>query len=461
LKTGNQKVKIIILSVIILVALVPWVFILVRNLIGSDSRESPPAVIVNPTENPTPEPTPSPTPEPTPSPTPIPLPEPTPRRTPEPTPEPEPQERVIEILSEHKEIAEALDKISSKFNCVAVSLVVYDGEKKEYYSYQYGVAVIRTGRSLNTDTKFRVASLSKLVTAMCAMALVDKQMLDLDLDISYYLDYDVRNPNFPVTPITSRMLMQHTSSFYDSDDFLTSRQNDTSRTVRHLIEQNTSYKRRLPGIDYEYTNFGFSVLAAVCEMIYGKSLDIMAKELIFSPMGIDAAYLASSLEDTTNIAQIYNNNHTLSRSVNSLLNITDSGELGVDVHLAQGNLTISVIDYARLLAMLGGDGVFEGARILSSESVREINYPTKRTAFFEMGLSTRRSEVDFMPGNTAYWHTGSAYGTFAQYIYSVDATNRGVVVVTTGATTDRLENGMVRVCTELSETAWKQLNLGD
>ena len=454
MKTGNQKVKIIVLSVVILLALVPWVFILVRNLGSNEIRE--PVLTVTPT--PAEISTPVLTPEPTPEPTPVPTPEPTPEITPEPTPEPEPEERIIEILSEHAELAAALDAISSKFNPVAVSLVVYDGENKDYYSYQHGVAVIRTGREINADTKFRVASLSKLVTVMCAMALVDKQMLDLDLDISYYLEYDVRNPAFPATPITTRMLMQHTSSFYDSTDFLESRQSHTSKTAKQLIESNTSYKRNLPGTEYEYTNFGFSVLAAVCEMVYGKPLDILARELIFTPMGIDAAYIASRLDDTSNIAQIYNSNHALSRSVNSLLSTTDSGQLGVDVHLAQGNLTISVIDYARLLAMLGGDGVFEGVRVLSSEAVREINYPTKQTTFFELGLSTRRSEVDFMPGRTAYWHTGSAYGTFAQYIYSSDTTNRGVVVITTGATTGRLPNGMVRVCTELTETAWKRLD---
>jgi len=140
-----------------------------------------------------------------------------------------------------------------------------------------------------------------------------------------------------------------------------------------------------------------------------------------------------------------------------MLNTVDSSELGADVHLAQGNLTISLIDYARILTMFGAGGVFEGERILSSQSVLEINNADVNADRFYIGLSTRRSELDFMPEGIAYWHTGSGEGTYSQYIYSADDINRGIVIVTTGATTNRLGNGMVRVCTELAKEAWIQL----
>jgi len=462
----------IVLSVVILFALIPWFLILIRYLSNDRFREPAPDVIVNPVQSPsyvmTPEPTPTAppetltTPEPTPMPpTPTPTAPPETLTTPEPTPEPEPEERVTDILSERTEVANALDAVSRRFNAASVSLVVYDGDKKEYYSYQYGLADIRARRDLNIDTKFRVASLSKLVTAMCAMVLVDRQLLDLDADISQYLSYDVRNPAFSGKPITSRMLMQHTASFYDSDDFLSARYGSSGRSVRQLIERNNSFTRREPGTVYAYSNFGYSVLAAVCEKIYGKSFDILARELIFEPMGIDAAYVASRLEDTDNIAQIYNTGHSIGLSVQTMLNTVDSRELGTDVHLAQGNLTISIIDYTRILTMFGAGGVFEGERILSSQSALEINDATVNAGSFRIGLSTRLSELDFMPDSLAYWHTGSGEGTYAQYLYSADDTNRGIVVVTTGATTNRLGNGMVRFCTELAKAAWTQLGFDE
>ena len=452
---GNQKVKVIVLSIIMALALVPWLFILTRNLSDNETPEPTPDVNVDeslpilqvPASSPTPEP----------ERTPIPIPEPPPRRTPEPEPEPtpEPVERVIEIASEHTEVADAINTVSKSFNCAAVSMVVYDGDKKEFYTYEYGFADIAARRSVNAETKFRVASLSKLVTVICAMILVDEQRLDIDLDISYYLGYDVRNPYYPDIPITTRMLMQHTSSIFDSEDFRYSRQRTSVRPAKALLDAGTSYRQAEPGAEYEYSNFGYSLLAGLCEVIYGKKFDLLSREILFEPMGIDAAYVASRLEDKTNIAAIYNDRHSLSRSVQSILNVRDTEDLGRDVHLTHGSLVISILDYARILAMLGNDGVYEGVKLLSAESIDEINYTNVRGEEFEMGLGTRRSALEFMPRGEAFWHTGSAYGTFTQYVYSVNNTNTGVVVITTGAKTDRLPSGMVRVCTELAEAVWQ------
>jgi len=289
---------------------------------------------------------------------------------------------------------------------------------------------------------------------MCAMVLVDRGLLDLDADISDYLGYDVINPNSRDTPITTRMLMQHTSSLHDSNTFQSSRVNMSTISVKQLLDDSSSYRWRRPGAGFEYSNFGYSVLAAVCEMIYRKPFDVFAREVLFEPMDIDAAYVPHRLHDTENIANIYNENHLRTRSVKDQLDVIDSDTLGHDIHLAQGNLTISVIDYARVLAMLGNEGQLHDVRILSRESVQMINDTNVNTAAYQQGLSTRRSSLLFMPEGEAFWHTGSAYGTFAQYLYTVDGANKGIVIVTTGASTNRRQSGMLIFCNELSEAAW-------
>ena len=469
MKKGKPNVKVILLAAIITIALIPWLFILFRSV----ERDVPaPAASTEannisdtgadsslPVHTPTPEPTE--TPPLTPEPTTAPRPEPTPRPTPEPppTPDPGPEPRVISIAEINADLSSELDRISSRFNCVAVSLVAYDGDSGEYFTYVYGYASTGAERRMNIDTKMRVASLSKLTTVMAAMVLVDREMLDLDMDISYYLGYQVRNPNHPNTPVTTRMLMQHTSSLFDSSDFHASRERHSSRSAQQLLEAGTSFRGQ-PGVGFEYTNFGYSVLAAVCEMVYGSTFDILARELLFEPLGIDAAYVPNRLQDTANIASIYNASHSRTRNLQSQLNVNDSETPGHDIHLAQGNLTISPLDYAKLLTMLGNGGTFRGVRVLSPQSAREINDADERGVSYDQGLATRRSPVAFMPGGEAYWHTGSAYGTFAQYIYGIEGTNKGVVVVTTGARAERLSNGMLNICTELSETVWEHLRFG-
>jgi len=370
----------------------------------------------------------------------------------------EPADQIIDIAHMYPYLKEELDIIALQYNCVAISLVFFDGDIGEYYAYQYGYADLDEKRVIDADTKFRVASLSKLVTAVCAMVLVDEGKLDLDEDISKYLGYEVKNPEYPDTPITSRMLMQHMSSIFDSSAFHSSLAARVSESTQNLLEKSSSFRKRQPGTQFEYTNLGYSVLAAICEKLSEKMLDTLARDVIFDPLEIDAAYVSGNLQDKENIAVIYNSVHKPTRAVEAQLEITDSGGvLGHDHHLAQGGLVISAIDYAGILSMLGNDGIFHDVRILSPDSVRAINNTNAQGRAYKQGLATRYSFGVFMPDEGSYWHTGSAYGTFAQYIYSADGTNRGVVVITTGATTGRLSNRMFEVCTDLSRSAWEYL----
>lgn len=73
------------------------------------------------------------------------------------------------------------------------------------------------GQSLpvNDQTRFRVASISKLVVALGAMRLVEQGKLDLEADVGEYLGFALRNPAFPRVPIRVRHLLSHTSSLRD------------------------------------------------------------------------------------------------------------------------------------------------------------------------------------------------------------------------------------------------------
>jgi len=287
------------------------------------------------------------------------------------------------------------------------------------------------------------------------MVLVDEGLLDLDADISVYLGYDVINNSFPGTEITTRMLMQHTSSIFDSGAFQISRDRNTSESMRALLERGSSFRRTRPGSHFEYSNFGYAIMGAIIENVSGRVLDTYAQEVLFQPLGIDAAYITENLHNIDNIAAIYNERHVLTRSVEAQLEITGSGRLGHDLHIAQGSLIISPIDYARILTMLGNGGILYESRILSEESVREIHNTSVVGAAYEQGLATRFSFGDFRSNEGFFWHTGSAYGLFSQYMQIAPLTeNRGIVIVTTGATTGRELNGMVTICTELASVIW-------
>jgi len=446
-KDGKAAVIIIVLLLVIMIAAVPWYFIVSRNVFDPDSlgRTALPQ-------------------------------EPIDREIedeldaqleddeeleeelieePEPEPEPPMEDKITEIRTVDPELHRKLNAIASEYDAAAVSLAIFNSETGEYFTYENGHADIAARRSVDVNTKFRVASLAKLTTVICAMVLVDEGLLNLDSDISIYLGYEVVNTNYPGTEITTRMLMQHTSSIFDSGAFNTSRDNNTSDSVRFLLERGGSFRHNQPGTTFEYTNFGYSVLGAICENVSGKSLDTLAREVLFEPLGIDAAYVPENMQSTDNIAVLYNDRHEITQSVETQLEVTASETLGHDLHLAQGNLTITAIDYARILAMLGNGGMLRDVRILSQNAVRAIHETDVEGAGYRQGLATRYSFGDVFPGVGFYWHSGSGYGLLSQYMYSPPmSATRGVVVMTTGARNERNQSGMVGICTEMSAAVW-------
>ena len=365
--------------------------------------------------------------------------------------QPEPIELSVANVSESDSgLTDILDGIARDFNCVSVSLAFFDGAS-EYRTYQYGFADISARRYVEEETKFRIASLGKFVVVILAMTLVEEGKLDLDTDISEYLGYEARNPFFPETPITSRMLMQHTSSIYDDGAFQSGRRAYEADTTRTLLNMSTAHRERQPGTLHEYSDFAYAVLAAVCEGVSGKLLDELAAEALFEPMGIDAAFAAGNLNNK-NLATLYNSSHSQTRSVQTQLNQGASNELGHQHNLAIGNLTISALDYAKILKMLTDGGVYDGVRVLSEASVREIHNTDVAAEYYQQGLSTRFQDKAFM-GKGVYWHTGSAYGIFTQFMYCLD-TGKVVVVITTGTSGAREPNGMIKACLALSEPVW-------
>ena len=95
---------------------------------------------------------------------------------------------------------------------IASLSVVAIRDARVVYERQFGYRHIARADPANASTLYRIASITKLVTALGVMRLVEEGKLDLDEDVGKYLGYRVRNPHFPDVPITLRALLSHTSS---------------------------------------------------------------------------------------------------------------------------------------------------------------------------------------------------------------------------------------------------------
>src|SRR5688572_25221824 len=91
------------------------------------------------------------------------------------------------------------------------SFVAYDTQSR-IDTRHWGLADREANRTVSDKTAWPIASITKTLTATAAMTLVDQRRIDLDADITTYLD-DTRIPPFAGPPITLRRLLTHTSGF--------------------------------------------------------------------------------------------------------------------------------------------------------------------------------------------------------------------------------------------------------
>ena len=338
-----------------------------------------------------------------------------------------------------------LDQISKKYAAVGVQCaVIEDGFVTG--SYVYGMADLENKTAVTQNTKYRVASLSKLFTNMIFMSLADSGIVYPDADISNYYGFTVCNPRYPDIVITPRMLMTHTASVTDGRLFEISLDNESSIPIAQLLADRSTYLQSRPGSVHSYSNLSNALVGSVCEMASGVCFSDLAQSLFLDPLKLDAGYEAASIESREDIGLLYGGSSTLE----SQLAAQFSPVLGQTVHLTQGNLTISATDYAQLLCVLLNDGcTADGTRLLSDNSVAELLRVQFNNNGELVGLGSFIYE-DAVDGRTVFVHTGSAYGMYACYMFDPDTAD-GVVVLTSGARyeTDP-QTGIYSICLDLS-----------
>jgi D-alanyl-D-alanine carboxypeptidase len=211
-----------------------------------------------------------------------------------------------------------------------LALVVVSGGRQVYEGYfgarRLAAALTTQGRAstesdepelpFDSNTRLRVASISKPVTALGLMRLVERGSFDLDRDISDYLGFGLRNPHFPDTPITTRMLLSHVSSLRDSGFYYP----PLGARIAELFEPGSRYwadgahfARPLPGADlspgryYSYCNLGYGLVGTMIENVTGERFDRYMDREIFKPLGMDAGFNPGLLGDEafSNLSPIY------------------------------------------------------------------------------------------------------------------------------------------------------------
>ncbi len=329
-----------------------------------------------------------------------------------------------------------IDQIAKEHAASGLTVAVIKNGNVAYH-YEYGHVTKKDKAPATVNTKFRIASLSKVFTSMMAMKLAEEGKLDLDKHIGDILGMTIQNPNHEGLPITTKMLLTHTSSFIDKSRELSSMQKE--------FESKYSYTSAKPGAKHIYSNFGMGVAGAVVEASSGMHLTNYAQTAFFDEMGIDAGYDGSKLKSSLDIADCLNRGN-VERSANDMLLPRETNPVGYNYTLAAGGLLISAVDMGKVTSILLNDGVYDGKRYLSENTIKEFHTPQLQTDKYSQCIGIRRSDT-ILPNRTMYYHTGAAYGVFSLMAYDLEDKS-GVVVFTTGALDFSDDNEIRTVCSD-------------
>jgi CubicO group peptidase (beta-lactamase class C family) len=195
-------------------------------------------------------------------------------------------------------------------------LAVQNG--RTVYQQQFGAKWIDNVNSANNkpadrETMYRIASISKTVTAIGAMKLVEAGKLELDRDVSDYLGFKFRNPHFADTAITLRMLLNHTSTLRDDAGYYWDAKSNTHLRDVFLPEGRLYGKgamwsnRAKPGDYFAYANLPWGVIGSIMEAASGERFDRLMKRLVLDPLGLKGGFHPADLSaaDLANVATLY------------------------------------------------------------------------------------------------------------------------------------------------------------
>lgn len=268
--------------------------------------------------------------------------------------------------------ASAMDENMSGFVAMAAdnSGVIYSGA--------FGRMDVSEDREMTLNTLMQIASMTKPVTSVAALQLVEQGKLELDVPISSYLSelsklqildgFDAQgNPILRPTKkqITLRHLLTHTSGFvyeFSNENAFKYRQIDGVGSVfspgKGFLNVPLAFE---PGTKWEY-GIGVDWVGVIIEKVSGKSLDDYFKENIFDPLNMKNTGFHLSEEQKGRLATLY------SRSDDGSL--TPRGRRQNDPFFAGGSGLVSTAsDYLTFLQAILNGGEFLGQRILKSETV--------------------------------------------------------------------------------------------
>lgn len=294
-------------------------------------------------------------------------------------------------------------------------------------------------RTAAEHTMYRVASITKTATALVMLRLTETAGISLDSCITDLLPQG--SGSQLLGRITVRHLLSHTSGLRDTPacDAALVRGQDF-----HQVLASPGVILGKPGETFAYCNFGFGLLGCVIEAVTHQPVSAVFDELLFRPLGMRATLDASTLDESS----IMPITRVLSRRRQKDVRITALGRIPLESpdplrhfgHTA-GAMYTDAASLSRMLTLIAQEGVWNGQRLLTAESIREMcrehaSYGSASPTL-KYGLGLLLIDDASLSEHRLIGHQGFAYGC-VDGAFIETCTGRQVISLNGGASEARI-----------------------
>jgi CubicO group peptidase (beta-lactamase class C family) len=311
--------------------------------------------------------------------------------------------------------------------------VMLDG--KMVHARTLGLADVEKKIPVTTDTRFRIASMTKSFVAMAALMLRDAGKLSLDDPVTKYLPEfrSVRPPTSDSAPITVRNLMTMTTGLPEDNPWGDRQMSMTNEALAQFVSTGLSFSNP-PNQNFEYSNLGFSLLGKIVSKVSGLRFQDYITRNILQPLG-----MKNTVWEYTDVpADKFALGYHWEKDTWKLEPILHDGDAA-----AMGGLITSLDDFARYVALhldawparddadigpvrratvreMHQPRIFSG--LASRATLLDKQTPNPAVSFYAYGLGWRRDSR----GTVTINHSGGLPGYGSIYFFCPD---HGVAVI--------------------------------
>ncbi len=294
--------------------------------------------------------------------------------------------------------------------------------KSVAFSVLNGTEVFYTkgfGEQSGTDIAYYMASACKMFTGVAILQLYEQGLLGLDDDINNYLNYTIRSPYFPDTPITIKHLLAHRSAIVSDEDSwdtywmpLDSGAYSFPDILYEFLNVNGSiystdnWYTWEPGTNAVYTDVAFDILTVIIENITGQPYFDYVENNILLPLGMlnTKPFPEDYSPDKLAVGYQWNQSSSTNQITPYLKTYNDPGG---------GGYFSTVEDMSKFMLAHLNQGEYNGIRILNVTSI-EIMHTEIETAKWALGWRVRQHYSSF---SDYEGHGGGPWAGFCVRIY--------------------------------------------